>query len=948
MPPTSSLQHLPPPPPFIRGDNQPNTPFYPSLHLYPLNDSFVPKQISLAPQNGKVKIGRQTNAKTVPGERNGYFDSKVLSRQHAEIWEEGGKIFIRDVKSSNGTFINGERLSPEGVESESFELKTDDTVEFGIDIVGEDNKTIIHHKVAAKVIVVLTPEDLANVPLHPQMPNRRAPTGGQMQPGSIQNNALGGMGGAPRTGKSGLTFDHILGRLQAELAKSRETGNELNQLTGAMSDIQETLGGALPPTLPQYPAVLPAVRPPPADHPAPQAAPPTDPSTLTTIQSQLVDTQSTLQQHLDKIRHLESYVNEQEALKREVTLMKDQMEERKKEVEILLMQRRREYEEEQRFSRQRNNHRHIDDDDDDDDARSVATAVPERDTMDEEEGDDERRRRREELGRPRTPEPTGHLADEEYEEERRAAEAAASQSQGSPYAQSDSSSPATLAVPSPNTPSTNGHVSSPSPADLSEIYSQNAHLANRLETLAAQLDSAMEISRILQSQALMAQSTIASLEAKVGSLEAFVQEQKEKTARPSTPPVTDAEPVEEQDQSPTANGDVPSSEPEPEPTVVKSVWEEWRSRVEGEWHTERETWATERGRLADAVKEWEKRTIELEKKEDERTQREEAAVASASNNDDQYEDSSSGEESEGHDAFQDDTRVPAMVNGFSPKPKKSSKGRRRKSHGNSNGHANGMPNGVTTLPSPMSSPTSSAVYYASHTRRSTSPSSEEHRSTDQSHSMLNGKLPLSPPNTSPRSRAESLAAPINDDDESENSVGDVKEAEDHSSSLHLSNGGTQPSAKVEEIPNAFIGSAHAFAQRNGLGSGGPSFRQQFGEIVSYLSSSLSVSLAYLIMPVAMGLSLWTITDALLLIFIDASPDSSTTIWPLSSFVSELVVPFLLNSDELLTPPPSGRPRPSSTSLASLIPGARTLKCIQPLPYLSAASMVIIGVAAWAM
>lgn len=38
------------------------------------------------------------------------------------------QIFIRDVKSSNGTFINGERLSVEGVESDQFELKTDDIV----------------------------------------------------------------------------------------------------------------------------------------------------------------------------------------------------------------------------------------------------------------------------------------------------------------------------------------------------------------------------------------------------------------------------------------------------------------------------------------------------------------------------------------------------------------------------------------------------------------------------------------------------------------------------------------------------------------------------------------------------------------------------------------------------------------------------------------------------
>jgi hypothetical protein len=37
-----------------------------------------------------VEIRRQTNARTVPAE-NGYFDCKVLSRQHAEVWEENAK-----------------------------------------------------------------------------------------------------------------------------------------------------------------------------------------------------------------------------------------------------------------------------------------------------------------------------------------------------------------------------------------------------------------------------------------------------------------------------------------------------------------------------------------------------------------------------------------------------------------------------------------------------------------------------------------------------------------------------------------------------------------------------------------------------------------------------------------------------------------------------------------
>jgi hypothetical protein len=58
---------------------------------------------------------------------------------------------------------------------------------------------------------------------------------------------MGGMGaGSVRApGKSGLTFDHILSRLQGELQKSRETGAELHNLTGAMNDIHDTLGGSL-------------------------------------------------------------------------------------------------------------------------------------------------------------------------------------------------------------------------------------------------------------------------------------------------------------------------------------------------------------------------------------------------------------------------------------------------------------------------------------------------------------------------------------------------------------------------------------------------------------------------------------------------------------------------------------------------------------------------------
>ncbi|KAL3965195.1 hypothetical protein ACCO45_002199 [Purpureocillium lilacinum] len=127
-------------------------PGQPVLYLLSLNGTFERKTIAVPFAPDSLRIGRQTNQKTIPTPTNGFFDSKVLSRQHAEIYaERNGKIYIRDVKSSNGTFVNGTRLSQENRESEPHELQTADHLELGIDIVSEDQKTVVHHKVAAKV-----------------------------------------------------------------------------------------------------------------------------------------------------------------------------------------------------------------------------------------------------------------------------------------------------------------------------------------------------------------------------------------------------------------------------------------------------------------------------------------------------------------------------------------------------------------------------------------------------------------------------------------------------------------------------------------------------------------------------------------------------------------------------------------------------------------------------
>ncbi|KAJ7625482.1 hypothetical protein FB45DRAFT_921552 [Roridomyces roridus] len=227
----------------------------PGLYLLPLDDSFYPpKRIPLA--HGRVRIGRQLNQKTAPAEGNGVFESRVLSRQHAEAWVEGDRILIRDVKSSNGTFVNGERLSVEGQESEPYELRSDDILEFGIDIIGEQGE-VVHRKVAARVTCGLTPADAqrairAEQRIYPPAPpapsssafNANTPgstpgnTPGPLPPAPVQGlfvapasgpgapqvgtrrpphasglTGMGGMGAEPIRPKS-VDFDSILARLR--------------------------------------------------------------------------------------------------------------------------------------------------------------------------------------------------------------------------------------------------------------------------------------------------------------------------------------------------------------------------------------------------------------------------------------------------------------------------------------------------------------------------------------------------------------------------------------------------------------------------------------------------------------------------------------------------------------------------------------------------------------
>lgn len=51
-----------------------------------------------------------------------------------------GGFFLRDTKSSNGTFVNNERLAVTGEESEARQIFTGDIIQFGVEIVENSNK----------------------------------------------------------------------------------------------------------------------------------------------------------------------------------------------------------------------------------------------------------------------------------------------------------------------------------------------------------------------------------------------------------------------------------------------------------------------------------------------------------------------------------------------------------------------------------------------------------------------------------------------------------------------------------------------------------------------------------------------------------------------------------------------------------------------------------------
>jgi pSer/pThr/pTyr-binding forkhead associated (FHA) protein len=78
-----------------------------------------------------------------PTEVDAWFTSKVVSRLHAEMWVKEStvrlltQLYIKDVGSSSGTFLNKMRLSPCGKVSRPYPIKEGDIIQLGVDYKGK-------------------------------------------------------------------------------------------------------------------------------------------------------------------------------------------------------------------------------------------------------------------------------------------------------------------------------------------------------------------------------------------------------------------------------------------------------------------------------------------------------------------------------------------------------------------------------------------------------------------------------------------------------------------------------------------------------------------------------------------------------------------------------------------------------------------------------------------
>ncbi|KAI9678601.1 MAG: hypothetical protein M1817_005658 [Caeruleum heppii] len=123
----------------------------PSIRFIPHQDPRAPRPSLVFPPVARtlpsgtsvIRVGRYSERDLDPSANPNAlssapvgFKSKVVSRRHCEFWCSSGQWYIKDVKSSSGTFLNHIRLSQPNTESRPWPVNDGDVVQLGIDFKG--------------------------------------------------------------------------------------------------------------------------------------------------------------------------------------------------------------------------------------------------------------------------------------------------------------------------------------------------------------------------------------------------------------------------------------------------------------------------------------------------------------------------------------------------------------------------------------------------------------------------------------------------------------------------------------------------------------------------------------------------------------------------------------------------------------------------------------------
>ncbi|KAI5840616.1 SMAD/FHA domain-containing protein, partial [Tricharina praecox] len=128
----------------LHPDNQPlpSIRFTPYIDLRSNRESlhFAPIERCLRQKDEHIRVGRASERDANNPHAPVGFSSKVVSRRHCEFWCDNGQWFVKDVKSSSGTFLNHIRLSAPGMESKAYPLNDGDILQLGIDFKGGEEQ----------------------------------------------------------------------------------------------------------------------------------------------------------------------------------------------------------------------------------------------------------------------------------------------------------------------------------------------------------------------------------------------------------------------------------------------------------------------------------------------------------------------------------------------------------------------------------------------------------------------------------------------------------------------------------------------------------------------------------------------------------------------------------------------------------------------------------------